>query len=68
MAEIFPSIRKKDKISFDGYSYRFDKLSSKDLALSFWRCDVDKCKARIHMKHVVKQNEEHLSHAPNLSL
>ena len=50
MAEIYQSIRKKDKIFFDGYSYRFDKLSGKDPALSFWRCDADGCKARIHMK------------------
>ncbi|KAK7458916.1 hypothetical protein BaRGS_00031261 [Batillaria attramentaria] len=69
MAEIYQNIRKKDKISFGGYSYRFDKLSGKDPALSFWRCDVDGCKAaRIHMKagDVVQERGEHLSHAPNL--
>ena len=68
MSEIYQSIRKKDKIFFDGYSYRFDKLSGKDPALSFWRCDVDGCKARIHMKagDVVQEREEHLSLAPNL--
>ena len=65
---MYQSIRENNKVFFAGYSYRFDKLSAKDPVLSFSRCDVDCCKARIHMKacDVVQERGEHLSHATNL--
>ena len=68
MAEAYHS-EKKEKMAFAGYSYRHDKDSIRDPALSFWRCDVRGCKARIHMKagDVVQQSGEHVAHAPNLS-
>ena len=68
MAEMYQSIKENNKVFFAGYSYRFDKLSAKDPVLSFSRCDVDGCKARIHMKacDVVQERGEHLSHATNL--
>ena len=69
MAEAYHSEKKKEKMAFAGYSYRHDKDSIRDPALSFWRCDVRGCKARIHMKagDVVQQSGEHVAHAPNLS-
>ena len=67
IAESYLSIRRKDKFCYDDYSYRFDKNSTKDPKLSFWRCDNGTCKARQHLRDgaVVQELGEHLSHAPN---
>ncbi|KAK7111040.1 hypothetical protein V1264_014822 [Littorina saxatilis] len=67
MAETYLSKRNKEKLTVGGYAFRFDKRSSNDPELLFWRCDQKLCKARIHTRNgeVVHEIGDH-QHAPNL--
>jgi len=61
--------RNRDFFVDNGYKFVFDKLSKKDDAISFWRCEhknKDPCPARIHVKDgiVIKQMHQH-NHASN---
>lgn len=48
MNTIYPSIRNREKLSIEGYSYVFDKMSASS-TIKFWRCDNrSTCKARVH--------------------
>jgi hypothetical protein len=50
MAETYLSKKDREKLTYEGYSYRFDKRSRDDPELLFWRRD-QKCKAMIHTRN-----------------
>lgn len=61
------SKRGKEKFTHDGFAYVFDKNSTKDDSLKFWRCEErGRCKARIHVKdgQVLKTVNSH-THDPS---
>jgi hypothetical protein len=66
MAETYLSKKDREKLTYEGYSYRFYKRSKDDPELIFWICD-QKCKARIHTRNgeVIRKVGDH-QHAPNL--
>ena len=59
--------RGKEKIACNGFLYTFDKESTADKNVKFWRCDrIGRCKARIATKNgrVIKEVNKHL-HEPS---
>lgn len=67
MASRILTQRCKEKLSHDGHLFIFDRSSSKDKEIHFWRCErKDRCKARLHTKdgEIVKALNEH-THGPS---
>lgn len=65
MAELH-SERGRPKFTEGGYIYVYDKKSTSDSSITFWRCENKKeCKGRVHVKDgkVIKMVRDHF-HAP----
>jgi hypothetical protein len=51
MLSFFKTQRGKDKISYEGYQYTFDKLSKLDEEVKMWRCITRTCSGRLHTRN-----------------
>lgn len=54
MAQRIVSKKGREKFVHNGYIYAFDRCSSRDPSIKFWRCErKNSCKGRIHTKDEV---------------
>jgi hypothetical protein len=51
MISFFKTQRGKDKVSFQGHQYTFDKLSKIDGDVKMWRCITRTCTGRLHTRN-----------------
>ena len=62
MAQRILSKSGKEKFLHNGYIYVFDRCSSRDPSIKFWRCErKNACKGRIHTKdgEVINEINQH---------